>query len=166
MSPEKATTVEPSPFKIGEGCQGWTLANPAQSGRGHNDHWSSHHHGGVGGRGMRVQVVDVREEISGGGPRGPTAGASGQTAKPVRPAEKSEPAFGISFAKVEMVEVGKLNAFACSPPPIKRTSRGQSGNTPYHRPTNRRMVRPAPAWSGRVLSCAHRTGTGGFLHCN
>lgn len=78
MSPEKTSTVEPSLFNIGEGCQDWTLANPAKSGRGHNDHRSSHRHGGVGGRGMRVQVVDVRDEISGDGPRGPTAGAGGQ----------------------------------------------------------------------------------------
>jgi hypothetical protein len=90
MSLDMTKTVEPSLFKYGEGCQGWTLANPVQNGRGHNDHWSSYRHGGVGGRGMRVQVVDVREEISGVGPQGPTAGTSGQTARPVRAPEKSE----------------------------------------------------------------------------
>jgi hypothetical protein len=90
MSPEKTSTVEPSLFKRSEGCQGWTLANPAKSGRGRNDRWSSHRHGGVGGHGMRVQVVDVRDEISGDELRGSTAGASGQTARPVRSAEKSE----------------------------------------------------------------------------
>jgi hypothetical protein len=75
MSPEKTTPVEPSPFKRGEGCQEWTLANPANSGRGLNDHRSSHRHGGVGGHGMRVQDVDVRDEISGDAPQGATAGA-------------------------------------------------------------------------------------------
>jgi hypothetical protein len=58
MSPEKTTTVEPSRFNSGEGCQGWILADPVTNGRNLNDHWSSHRHGGVGGRGMRVQVVD------------------------------------------------------------------------------------------------------------
>jgi hypothetical protein len=91
MSPEKTSTVEPSLFKRGEGCQGWTLANPARSGRGHNDQWSSHRHGGVGGRGMHVQVVEVRDKISGEGPVGPTAGATPTSrGRPVRSAEKSE----------------------------------------------------------------------------
>ena len=90
MSPEKPSTVEPSVFKRREGCQGWTLANPVLSGRGQNDRWSSHRHGGVGGHGRRAQIVDVRDEISDDEPRGSTAGASGQTARPVRSSEKSE----------------------------------------------------------------------------
>lgn len=56
--------MEPSRFRHGEGYQGWTLANPVKNGRGLNDCWSSHHHGGVGGHGMRVQVKGVRNEIS------------------------------------------------------------------------------------------------------
>lgn len=51
---------------------------------------SSQHHGGVGGHGMRVKVEGVRNEISGDEPRGSTAGASGQTARPVWSPEKSE----------------------------------------------------------------------------
>ncbi len=47
------------------------LANPATSGRGPNDHWSSHHHGGVGGHGMRMMVEGVRNEISHGGASSP-----------------------------------------------------------------------------------------------
>jgi hypothetical protein len=91
MSPEKPTTVEPSLFKIGEGCQGWTLAIPVKNGRGRNDHRSSHRHGGVGGHGMRVQVVDVRDEICGGGLRGPTAGAiPASRGRTVRSSQKSE----------------------------------------------------------------------------
>ena len=92
MSPEKTSTVEPSEFKRREGCQGqgWTRANPRNNRRGRNDDWSSHRHGGVGGHGMRVQVVELRDEISGGAPRGATVGPSGHPARPVRPAEKSE----------------------------------------------------------------------------
>jgi hypothetical protein len=47
MSPEKATTVEPNRLNRGEGCQDWTLANLATSGRGRNDRWSNHRHGDV-----------------------------------------------------------------------------------------------------------------------
>jgi hypothetical protein len=90
MSPEKATTVEPNRLNRGESCQDWTLANLATSGRGRNDRWSNHRHGRVGGHGMRVQVVDIRDEISGDAPLGATAGPSGQTVRPVWSAEKSE----------------------------------------------------------------------------
>ena len=51
---------------------------------------SSHHHGGVGGHGMRVMVEGIRNEISPGGRHGPAAGASGQTARLVWSGEKSE----------------------------------------------------------------------------
>jgi hypothetical protein len=90
MSLENKTTVKPSPWCVGEGYQDWTLANPARSGRGRNDRWSSQRHGGVGGHGRRVLVVALRDEISSGGRQGPTAGPSGQTARPVRLLEKSE----------------------------------------------------------------------------
>ena len=90
MSLENKTTVKPSLWSVGEGCQDWTLANPAMSGRGLNDRWSSHRHGGVGGHGMRVLVVALRNEISSGGRNRPTADTSGQTARPVRLPEKSE----------------------------------------------------------------------------
>ena len=39
---------------------------------------------------MGRQVVAIRDEISGSGRHGPTAGTSGQTARPVRLKEKSE----------------------------------------------------------------------------
>ena len=90
MSLERIQTVQPSHFEPGEGYQDWIPANPANSGRGPNDRRSSHRHGGVGGRGMRVLVKGVRNEISPGGRHGPTAGPSGQTARPVWPGEKSE----------------------------------------------------------------------------
>ncbi len=56
MSLDISTTVEPGQFRHGEGCQEGTRANPVKSGRGPNDDWSDHHHGGVGGHGMQVQV--------------------------------------------------------------------------------------------------------------
>jgi hypothetical protein len=56
MSLDISTTVEPSQFRHGEGCQDGTRANPVKSGRGPNDDWSDHHHGGVGGHGRQVQV--------------------------------------------------------------------------------------------------------------
>lgn len=90
MSLDKPTPVEPSLLLDGEGCQGWTKVNPAPSGRDLNDWLSSHCHGGVGGHGMRAQVVGLRDEISGQALDGATAGASGQTARPVRWSEKSE----------------------------------------------------------------------------
>jgi hypothetical protein len=83
-------TVEPSLFRYGEGYQDRILADPASSGRSLNDHWSGHHHGGVGGRGMRVLVKGLRNEISPGGRHGPAAGPSGQTARSVWLGEKSE----------------------------------------------------------------------------
>ena len=90
MSLENRTTVKPSRCCDGEGESGWTLANPAKSGRGRNDRWSSQRHGGVSGRGMRVLVVVLRNELCGRGRHGPTPGASGQTARPVRRLQKSE----------------------------------------------------------------------------
>ena len=39
---------------------------------------------------MRAQVEDIRNEISRGGRHRPTAGASGQTARPDWPREKSD----------------------------------------------------------------------------
>ncbi len=90
MSPVSTTTAEPSRFTDGEGCQGWTKANPVKNGRGLNDALSGHHCGGVGGGGMLGRVVGIRDEISSGGRRRPTAGTSGEPARPVRPGEKSE----------------------------------------------------------------------------
>ena len=83
-------SVEPSRFRHGEGYQDWTLANPAQAGEAAMTNRSSHHHGGVGGHGMPVMVLDVRNEISADGRQSPTAGASGHTARPVWSEEKSE----------------------------------------------------------------------------
>jgi hypothetical protein len=37
MSLDISTTVEPSQFRHGEGCQDGTRANPVKSGRGPND---------------------------------------------------------------------------------------------------------------------------------
>ena len=90
MSLDISTTVEPSQFRHGEGCQDWTRANPVKNGRGSNDDWSDQHHGGVGGHGMQVQVGGVRNEISPGGRQRPAAGSSGQTTRLVWSAEKSE----------------------------------------------------------------------------
>ena len=45
---------------------------------------------GSAGTECMMQVVALRDEISGGGRHGPTAGTSGQTARPVRSLEKSE----------------------------------------------------------------------------
>ena len=83
-------TVEPSRLLGGEGYQDRILANPVTNGRGLNDRWSGQHHGGVGGRGMRVLVMGLRNEISPGGRQSPAAGPSGQTARPVWPGEKSD----------------------------------------------------------------------------
>ena len=74
MSLDISTTVEPSQFRHGEGCQDRTRANPVQNGRGPNDDRSDYHHGGVGGHGMQVQVVGVRNEISAGGRQRPASG--------------------------------------------------------------------------------------------
>jgi hypothetical protein len=83
-------TVQPSLFRDGEGYQDRILADPVKNGRSLNDRWSGHRRGGVGGRGMRVLVKGLRNEISPGGRHGPAAGPSGQTARPVWPGEKSE----------------------------------------------------------------------------
>ena len=77
MSPENLQPVKPSLLECGEGCQGWTKANPATSGRGFNDGLSSYRHGVVRGRGMFVEVVVLTDEISADGRHGPTAGTSG-----------------------------------------------------------------------------------------
>jgi hypothetical protein len=90
MSLENKLTVKPSRWCVGEGESDWTLANPAVSGRGLNDRWSNQRHGGVGGHGMRVLVVVLRNELCGCGRHRPTPGASGQTARPVWRRQKSE----------------------------------------------------------------------------
>ena len=90
MSPEMNRTVKSSRWCNGEDDSGWTLANPARSGRGLNNRWSSQRHGGVGGRGMSVLVVVLKVEISRGGKKGPTPDPSGQTARSERLREKSE----------------------------------------------------------------------------
>jgi hypothetical protein len=80
MSPEKSKkSMEPSPSKKGEGYQGWTMVNPAKSGRDQNDDLSSHRHGVVCGHGMSEKVGVLREEICAGGRQGPTAGPSGES---------------------------------------------------------------------------------------
>jgi hypothetical protein len=71
--------MEPSPSKTGEGYQGWTMVNPAASGRDQNDDGSSHRHGVVCGHGMSEKVGVLREEICAGGLYGPTAGPSGES---------------------------------------------------------------------------------------
>lgn len=90
MSPENASAVEPSPCRTGEGPRDWTKANPAPSGRGPNDHLSSHRHSGVSGDGMLGRQVGIKDEICVGGRSRPTAGTSGEPARPTRPAQKSE----------------------------------------------------------------------------
>jgi len=90
MSPENQNSAKPSLCTDGEGYQGRILANPVTNGRGLNDRGSGHHRGGVGGRGMSMKVMGIKDEISGGGRQGPTAGTSGQTVRPVRLLEKSE----------------------------------------------------------------------------
>lgn len=51
----------------GEGCQGWTLANPVRNGRGHNDDRSNHPRGGVGEHGMSGRLRVISGESSPGG---------------------------------------------------------------------------------------------------
>jgi hypothetical protein len=119
MSLDISTTVEPSQFRHGEGCQDGTRANPVKSGRGPNDDWSDHHHGGVGGHGMQVQVGGVRNEIFAGGRQRPAAGTSGQTHKarladgevgavPSRTVEGVERSKGSGCGTVEGVRLRKL----------------------------------------------------------
>lgn len=80
MSPEKTQkSMEPSWSKTCEGYKGWTLVNPAVSGRDQNDNRSSHRHGVVCGHGMSEKVGVLREEICAGGLYGPTAGPSGES---------------------------------------------------------------------------------------
>ena len=77
MSLENPQSVKPSLLECGEGCQDWTKANPAMSGRGLNGGLSSHHNGVVRGRGRFVEVRVLMDEISADGRHGPTAGTSG-----------------------------------------------------------------------------------------
>ena len=81
MSPVIFSPVELSQFSHGEGCQGRRSANPGDTGEAENDEYCDHHHGGVGGHGTRESVMDVRDEISAGGPQGPTASTSSITGK-------------------------------------------------------------------------------------
>jgi hypothetical protein len=90
MSLENTTTAEPSRSTDGEGCQDWAKANPGKTGRGLNDTMSSHRCGGVGEGGILGRLGGIKDEISTGGQRCPTAGTSGQTVRLVRPVEKSE----------------------------------------------------------------------------
>ena|ERR1043166_667833 len=86
MSLENPQSVKPSLLECGEGCQDWTKANPALSGRGLNGGLSRHRHGVVRGRGMFVEVRVLTDEISADGHHRPTAGTSGASreARPVR----------------------------------------------------------------------------------
>jgi hypothetical protein len=90
MSLVNTNTAEPSRSTDGEGCQDLAKANPVSNGRGLNDALSGHHCGGVSGGGMLGRVVGIRDEISPGRRRRPTAGTSGEPARPVRSGEKSE----------------------------------------------------------------------------
>lgn len=90
MSPEMHQTAEPSRSTDGEGYQDWAMANPAKSGRGLNDAMSSQRCGGVGEGGRPRRVLELRDEICGGGRRRPTAGTSGHTARFVWLPQKSE----------------------------------------------------------------------------
>src|SRR5688500_19436430 len=62
MNPENPQPVNPSLFRIGEGCQGRTMANPAKSRKGLNDGLCGHHYGVVRGRGMQDKGYGVRSE--------------------------------------------------------------------------------------------------------
>jgi hypothetical protein len=66
------------------------MVNPAASWRDQSDELYGQRHGGVGGRRMRVAELALMEEIHAGGGHAPTAGTSGETARPVWPAGKSE----------------------------------------------------------------------------
>lgn len=89
MSPDNASPVTPSPCRIGEGPRDWTKANHALSGRGLNDRLSSRH-SGVSGEGMLGRQVGIKDEVCDGGRSRPTAGTSGEPARPAWPAQKSE----------------------------------------------------------------------------
>jgi len=85
MSLVNTSTAEPSHSTDGEGCQDRAKANPVKNGRGWNDaRKSGHHCGGVSGGGVLGRLVGIRDEISPGGRRRPSAGTSGEPAK--RPA--------------------------------------------------------------------------------
>jgi len=90
MSLVNTNTAEPSRSTDGEGCQDRAKANPVRNGSGLNDAMSGQHCGGVGGGGMLGRLGGIRDAISSGGRRRPTAGTSGEPARPVRPREKSE----------------------------------------------------------------------------
>jgi hypothetical protein len=75
--------MKPSLFKIGEGCQDWSIRFVAMSGN-HNDGLSSHPHGGVSGHGMFDEMLMLRGEICGGGRYSLTVGTSASTARPVQ----------------------------------------------------------------------------------
>jgi len=84
MSPENLQTMESSRFRLGEDYQDWTKVNPAKSGRDLNDDLSNHRHGGVRRHGMLAKVLVLMEEICVGGRICPTAGTSGEPARPVQ----------------------------------------------------------------------------------
>lgn len=90
MSPDNSSPAEPSPCRTGEGPRDWTKANPARSGRGLNDRLSSHRRSGVSGGGTSGRQVGIKDEICASGRPRPTAGPSGEPARPARLAQKSE----------------------------------------------------------------------------
>jgi hypothetical protein len=74
------------PVKSGRWCNGEdeserSLANPMENGRDLNNCCCAQHHGGVGGRGMPVQVVRLKVEVCDGGPEGSNARTSVQSAR-------------------------------------------------------------------------------------
>ena len=81
--PRDLSTVEPSLFTMGEGCQGWSGRFVVMS-SGHNDGLSSHRHGGVSGHGMFGKVLRLREEVCVGGGQTLTADTSGRTTRSVQ----------------------------------------------------------------------------------
>jgi hypothetical protein len=90
MSPERKRAVKWSRWCNGEDEKDRRQANPVENGRGLNNHCFGYRHGGVGGRGMGVQIVRLKVENSLGGRKGPTSGTSGQAARRRRSREKSE----------------------------------------------------------------------------
>lgn len=81
MSPDRIITAQPSPCKLGEGCQCWTQANPTKNRKGPNDNRSSHQRGGVNEHGMFGRLRAISGEISPGGTKPNALHNSAQTEK-------------------------------------------------------------------------------------
>jgi hypothetical protein len=81
MSLDKNKPVKSNRWCIGEGETERRLVNPVRNGRDLNNCCCAQYHGGVSGRGMPEQVVRLKVEVCDGGPEGPNARTSAQSAR-------------------------------------------------------------------------------------